>query len=115
MKIKLFYDKECPFCNSYSNYIKLKEEYELELINAREQKKQINNLKEKGFDINDGFIIKIDEKDIYQGVNAIDFLNNLSQDKIYFPNNYFFRNIVYPIIKQFRKVLLLIYKKKVDL
>lgn len=115
MKIELFYDKECFFCNSYTNYLKLKEKYELKLVNVREYKSQINDFRSQGFDINDGFIIRIDEKNIYQGADALVFLNDLSHNRIYFPDNYYFRNIVYPIIKQFRKLFLFITNKKIDL
>jgi len=52
MKIELFYDKDCPFCNFYANYLKLKETHELILLNVRECKTQIDEFKTKGFDIN---------------------------------------------------------------
>lgn len=115
MKIELFYDKDCPFCNFYANYLKLKEKHELILFNVRECETQIDEFKTKGFDINDGYIIRVNDKNIYQGMDAIIFLNNLTEKKVYFPDNYFFRNIVYPLIKQFRKFILLIRGKSVDL
>ena len=115
MKIELFYDKDCPFCSSYANYLKLKEKHELILFNAREYKSQLDEFKSKGFDVNDGYIIRVDDTNIYQGVDAIVFLNDLAQNRIYFPDNYFFRNIVYSILKQFRKLILLISGKSVDL
>ena len=37
-KITIYYDKECPFCNSYVGYLKLKDSYELILKNVREDK-----------------------------------------------------------------------------
>ena len=115
MKIELFYDKECPFCNFYSNYLKLKEKHKLILLNAREYKEELSKLKTKGFDINNGFIIIIDNIDIYQGVDAIVFLNDLAKSRIFFPNNYFFRNIVYPVIKQLRKLILFIIGKEINI
>ena len=115
MKIELFYDKVCPFCRFYAHYIKLKETHELILFNARECKNQLQEFKSKGFDINDGYIIRVNDRNIYQGVDAIIFLNDLAQNKVYFPDNYFFRNIVYSILKQFRKLILLITGKNVNL
>lgn len=115
MKIELFYDKDCPFCNKYANYVKLKEKHELLLKNAREFNKEIRELKTLGFDINDGFIIKVDENKIYQGVDAIVFLNKLVKKKFYFPDNCFFRSIVYPFIKLLRRVVLIILRKKYHL
>ena len=32
-KITIYYDKECPFCNSYVGYLKIKDSYELILKN----------------------------------------------------------------------------------
>ena len=115
MKIELYYDKECPFCNSYAKFLKIKEKHELCLFNVRECKEEINALNKQGFDINDGFIVRIDNTDIYQGVDAIVFLNTLAQKKLYFPDNYFFRYIVYSMIKFLRKLILTISLKKADI
>lgn len=115
MKIEVFYDKECPFCSFYSKYLDIKENHTLILSNARENIKELEKLKIKGFDIDQGFIVKIDDKKIYQGAQAIIFLNTLSKRKICFANNTFFRKIVYPFIKLLRKVVLFILKKSVTL
>lgn len=115
MKIELFYDKECPFCNSYANYIELKQNHNLILKNAREVDIEITEFKLLGFDINNGFIIKVDEADLYQGVDAIVFLNKLAKKEFFFPDNKFFRKLVYPSIKFFRKVILFLSFKKVNL
>lgn len=111
MKIELFYDKECPFCNAYAKYIKLKENNELILTNARISSTQI--LKDRGFDINDGFIIIVDNKDIYQGSEAIIYLNKLSSKKVYFKDNFLFKKIFYSLIKLLRVVFLKILGKNI--
>ena len=111
MKIELFYDKDCPFCNSYAKYIKLKQIHELIILNAREELSTINEFRNIGFDINDGFIIRVDNKKIYQGSDAIIYLNTISSKKIYFPNNFFFRKIIYTFVKEIRKVLLFLLKR----
>ena len=115
MKIKLFYDKECPFCNSYANYIKLKENHELYILNARENMEQIKQLKNRGFNINDGFIIIVEEKRVYQGADAILFLNDISSKKVYFPDNKFFKGFVYSFIKVIRKILLKVLGRESNL
>jgi len=115
LKIELYYDKECPFCNSYANFLLIKEKHKLLIFNAREHKSQIDEFKLQGFDINNGFIIRVDNINIYQGVDAIVFLNAFTQNKVYFPDNYFFRNIVYPMIKYLRKFILLITIKKTNI
>lgn len=106
MKIEIYYDKECPFCNYYANYIKLKENHNLILINARDDKKSIEEFLNLGFNINDGFIIKVDNINIYQGSDAIVFLNKVSKNRIFFKDNLFFKNIIYPFIKKLRNIIL---------
>jgi len=112
MKIKLFYDKECPFCNSYANYVKLKEKHELNILNARDNIKDIKQLKNRGFNINDGFIIIVEESKVYQGADAIIFLNHISSKKVYFPDNKFFKGFVYSFIKIIRKIVLKVLGKQ---
>jgi len=106
MKIEIYYDKECPFCNYYANYISLKENHQLILKNAREEKELIEEFRAFGFDINNGFIIKVDDITLYQGSDAIIFLNEVSQKRIYFKDNNFFKDFVYPLVKKLRKIIL---------
>ncbi|XOB63531.1 DCC1-like thiol-disulfide oxidoreductase family protein [Campylobacterota bacterium DY0563] len=111
MKIELYYDKECPFCKYYANYIKLKQNHNLILINARDSKKTIDEFTKHGYDINDGFIIRVDGKKLYQGSDAIIYLNKISKKKIYFKNNKFFKNFIYPSAKLLRKTILTLIGK----
>lgn len=113
--IELFYDKECPFCNSFANYLVLKETHTLKLFNAREARKEIEAFKVKGFDINDGFIIRIDKTKLYQGSEAILFLNKVAQKKVWFYDNWLFKSIVYPFVKALRKLILFIKRKKIHI
>ncbi|MGB0990816.1 MAG: hypothetical protein ACPGUI_08355 [Halarcobacter sp.] len=99
MKIEIYYDKECPFCNSYANYIKIKEDNELKLFNVRESKKQVQIFKENG----------------YQGADAILFLNKVSEKKVLFLDNRFFKTYLYSFIKQLRKLILFLKKKNIDI
>ena len=96
-------------------YLEIKKMHDLVPVNVREHKSKVNELKTRGFDINNGFIIRIDNSDIYQGADAIIILNKLVEKKIYFPDNIFFRNIIYPIIKQLRRIVLFISRKNLDL
>ena len=112
MQIKLYYDQECPFCRAYANYVKIKQTHNLILVDVRDNKQTIKELQKKGLDINDGFIIEVDNNKFYQGSEAILFLNEISNNKIYFKNNIFFTGLVYPFIKQLRKLLLFCLNKK---
>ena len=79
MKIEVFFDEECPFCNLYSKYIIIKERHELILLNARENIHRLDKFKLEGFNIDEGFIVHVDDKKTYQGVDAINFLNTISK------------------------------------
>ncbi len=80
-KITIYYDKECPFCNSYVGYLKLKDSYELILKNVREDK----NIDSK-FDINNGFIVNFKDN-FFQGSKALEFLNSVVKPLYSFTKN----------------------------
>lgn len=115
MKIEVFFDEECPFCNLYSKYINIKERHELILLNARENIDILEKIKLEGFNIDEGFIVRVNDKEIYQGVDAIVILNTLSKRKLYFTNNILFRKFIYPFIKYVRKVVLYLLGKSIKL
>jgi len=110
--IKLYYDKECPFCNEYSKYVELRKIYDIEIINAREELDKLNDFKDKGFDINHGMIIEY-EGNIFQGSDAIKIIDNYIIKKgildrlmslfIHFPG---FKSIIYPAVKIIRLIVL---------
>lgn len=115
-KIVLFYDKECPFCENYAKYLKLKDNFELEIKDIRININSIkNNTK---LDINNGFII-LYKNNYYQGIKALEFLNNaVNKDsilgKLHFIFRYdnFFSRILYNILLLLRKVSLFVLRKK---
>ena len=55
-KITLYYDKQCPFCSKYANFLKLKENFEITLKDARENQSEVS-LFCGNLNINDGFIV----------------------------------------------------------
>ena len=113
MKLELYYDYECPFCKEYSKYVVLKKKYDVSLFNARENIQQIKKLKEKGFDINTGMILVVDEDEMYHGadaarkLDAILYKQNLLDKFLSFivrlPG---FKLMIYPSIKLLRNIVL---------
>ena len=111
-KIKLYYDKECPFCNEYSKYVELRKIYDIEIINAREALDKLKDYKDKGFDINNGMIIEF-EDNIFQGSDAIKIIDKYIVKRgiidrflsvfIHLPG---FKSIIYPIVKIIRLIVL---------
>ncbi len=120
-QISLYYDDECPFCKEYSKYIELRKKYEVQLINARESIEKIKTFREKGFDINDGMIVELDG-DIYQGADAAKLLDEcISKDKFidkvisFFVKVPGFKQVIYPIILLFRRIILKISGRDPDI
>ena len=114
--ITLYYDKQCPFCSKYANLLKLKENFEITLKDARE------NLSEMSFvcgnlNINDGFIV-VYKNDCFQGSKALAFLNSaVDKDtflgKLHFIFRYdnIFSKILYNVLFILRKIILFVLSK----
>mgnify|MGYP001560449213 CR=1 FL=1 len=114
-KIDLYYDAECPICKQYSMYLNISKKYIFNILNARDHMSKIEWFRMKGFEINDGMIVTIDDERILQGAEAIntisitkskllDFLiSRTSTQKLII--------FLYPLIKIIRLLLLKILNK----
>ncbi len=81
-KITFIYDGECPFCNHFAELLELKSNIKnISILDARKNLTIINSLLDKGYDIDKGAILLIDD-DIFHGAEAI---NNIC-NKIYNPS-----------------------------
>jgi len=114
-KIEIYFDKECPFCNSYVNYLKLKDNYLLVLKNAREHKDELDFTK---LDINKGFIV-VYKDNFYQADMALKFINSIVKKdtfigKMHFLFKYdnFFSRFLYKSLLIIRKLFLYSLKIK---
>jgi hypothetical protein len=115
-KIILYYDKECPFCSKYANLLKLKENFEITLKNARENFDEIALLC-GNLNINDGFIV-LYKNDCFQGAKALEFLNSAVDKstilgKLHFLFKYdnFISKLFYKLLFILRKIILFILGK----
>jgi predicted DCC family thiol-disulfide oxidoreductase YuxK len=115
-KITLYYDKQCPFCSKYANLLKLKENFEITLKDARENQSEISLVCEN-LNINDGFIV-IYENNCFQGEKALVFLNSavdkdtlLGKLHFFFAYENIFSKFLYKILFVLRKVILFILRK----
>jgi len=110
MKLILYYDGKCPFCQRYADILKLKKSFDVEICDARTDLSW-KEMK-KDFQLDDGVIVLYDGK-WYQGVEALDMLLSVSQyGGVFFSlqkwvfSNKFLGNIVYSCFKSFRKIVL---------
>lgn len=115
-QIIIFYDEECPFCKNYTNFLKLKKNFDLKLIDARKNKIELENIC-KNLDINEGFIV-VYKDDCFQGAKALEFLNSavdkttiLGKLHFFFAYDNTFSKLLYKILFILRKFILFILRK----
>ena len=73
-EIIFLYDGECPFCNHFARLIELKSSIpSLTICDGRKNLAKLSILYKKGYDLNKGAILLIDEK-IYHGSEAINWI-----------------------------------------
>ena len=112
-KILLVYDKECPACNNYCQLVRIRGYVgELVLVDARDESDVRKEITAKGWDIDQGMVLKVGEEHYY-GSDAIHALALLSSKSGIFNRiNYWAfksRTIskwIYPVLRFFRNVLL---------
>jgi predicted DCC family thiol-disulfide oxidoreductase YuxK len=115
-KLTLYYDKQCPFCSKYANFLKLKENFKITLKDARENQSEISLLC-GNLNINDGFIV-LYKNDCFQGAKALAFLNSavdkttfLGKLHFFFRYDNLFSNLLYKLFFILRKIILFILGK----
>lgn len=116
--IVIIYDKECPACNNYCQIVRIRENIgALKIINARDDSKIMDEITEKGMDIDQGMVLKMGSN-YYYGSDAIYMLASMSSRSDVFNrlNFWFFKSkmlsrIFYPILRYFRNLLLKILGK----
>ena len=57
--IRIIYDGDCPFCQAYVKMLRLKEQYRVELIDARGEHAILPEIKSQGYDLDDGMVVEI--------------------------------------------------------
>jgi hypothetical protein len=109
----LVYDGECPVCNTYTKYIRIRQTVgRLHLIDARHPSALMDEITAAGLDIDHGMVLKFNDV-IYYGSDAAYMLTMLGSPSGLFNrlNYYFFGSklgaqIFYLAGKAFRTILL---------
>lgn len=117
-EILLVYDKECPVCDAYCQIVRICETVgDLKLIDARSKSDIMDEITAKGLDIDQGMVLKMDDR-LYYGSDAIHSLALISSRSGIFNrfNYWIFRSRIlsarfYPILRYFRNLLLKILGK----
>lgn len=113
-QIKILYDTECPFCSNFVALSRLKKNVgDVVLVDARSNAPLCEEMKKKGFDLNEGMIV-VDGENIYFGSDAMYFISIHSRlGLLWAPVRYLMRarpisKAIYPILKLFRRLSLYI-------
>ncbi len=117
-EILLVYDKECPACNNYCQVVRIREDIgKLKIVDAREESDVRDEITEMGLDIDQGMVLKMNDK-IYYGSDAIHALALISSKSSIFNrlNYWIFKSktrsyYLYPILRSCRNLLLKILSK----
>jgi predicted DCC family thiol-disulfide oxidoreductase YuxK len=73
--LRVVYDGQCPFCSRYVELVRLKQQYDVELVDARQNPDTAENY---GLDLNEGMIADLDGK-VHHGADAVWLLSMLSE------------------------------------
>jgi predicted DCC family thiol-disulfide oxidoreductase YuxK len=117
-EILVVYDKQCPACDYYCNMVRIKESVgRVVLIDARDGGPIMDEITAKGFDIDQGMVVKVGDQ-IYYGPDAIHALSLMGTNKGMFNRLAYwsFRSravsrILYPLLKACRNLLLKVLGK----
>jgi predicted DCC family thiol-disulfide oxidoreductase YuxK len=73
-KIYVIYDGECLICSHFAQTLKIRKIVgELKLINARTKHPLVQEAVKKGYDLNEGMVVKFQDK-FYYGADAVHVL-----------------------------------------
>ena len=108
----LVYDSQCPICNNFALYYRVRETIDLHLVDARTDSKLVSEITKAGLDLDKGIVIKIDEI-MYHGSDAMYALacigskyGILNKLNYYFLRSKIISRILYPILRLCRNFLL---------
>ena len=77
--IRIVYDGDCPFCQAYVKMLRLKAQYSVELINARDDHPLVIDITKAGLDLDEGMVVELDGQ-FYHGDNAMHIMVLMTTD-----------------------------------
>ncbi len=111
----LIYDGECPFCSRYVQMLRLRDNIDLRLLDARRAGSGTDVVREvvaAGYDLDEGMVLKLGEE-LYHGDRCIHVLATLSSSAGWVSRCFaaVFRSrraarILYPVLRFFRNLTL---------
>jgi predicted DCC family thiol-disulfide oxidoreductase YuxK len=74
-RLKIVYDGDCPFCSRYVTLLRLREHFDVDLIDARRHPALAQQY---GLDLNDGMIVDFDGR-VHHGAEALWLLSTMAK------------------------------------
>ncbi len=114
----LVYDWQCPACNLYCHLLRVREAGgQFRLVNARDKPEVMKEITARGFDIDQGMVLKMNHQ-LYFGANAIHMLALIASPSTVFNrfNIRIFRSrrraeLLYPVLRACRNFLLKLLRR----
>ena len=113
--LTFIYDGECPFCNHFAELLEIKSKINnISILDGRKNLKIINSLLDKGYDLDKGAILLMDDQ-IFHGSEAINKIckeiNNPSGRLLKLLSNIFKSNkrtnLLFPFLLRARRLALI--------
>ena len=76
-QVLIVYDGACPFCTAYTSLVKLREQFQVELLSARSADPRVDEFLRRGHLLDEGMLLQIDQE-VYVGADAMHRLATLS-------------------------------------
>ncbi|MEM6941316.1 MAG: DCC1-like thiol-disulfide oxidoreductase family protein [Pseudomonadota bacterium] len=105
--LRIIYDGDCPFCASYVGFMRLREAYAVELVDARAEPATANSY---GLDLNEGMIVDL-EGEVFHGPRAVALLSRLSRGPGFLKSDRV-ADAIYPWMRGGRAIALKILGRK---
>ncbi len=122
-RVIVIYDKECPACHLYCQWVRINQSLgdkgrrEIQLIDARQHPEYVEQVTERGLDIDQGMVVLVNDA-FYYGSDAIHVLSLMGSDSNWFNrfNHWLFKSkgrahFFYPIFRSLRNLLLKLLRK----
>ncbi len=111
--ITIIYDGECPLCDNYIRRLRLVKTFgAIEIVDARAEPQKTKEYWERGYDLDEGMIVVIDEA-VYYGAEAATMLARLSTNSAFLGKIHRWTlsqaavsKLAYPVMKACRRIAL---------
>ncbi|MGE0659981.1 MAG: DCC1-like thiol-disulfide oxidoreductase family protein [Reyranellaceae bacterium] len=119
--IRIVYDGDCPFCKAYVRLVRLRENFTVELVDARARPDEVARIAGLGLSLDEGMLVEIGERR-WHGGEAMRMLATLTSESGPWNRLYAFvfgserrAALLYPPLRAIRNLTLrLLGRRRID-